>query len=127
MSPGQAAAAMQGPNKFVIEVKVHPFLNFKASESSPYRASFQNIHGYIYGVELVNENVDERFNFYRMMKDGLGFDPYKIYENAMNQSQQTIHFFNVLKNRTSEHVKRGAIVKALAFGCRQKWLLEAVS
>ena len=97
-----AAGVPHSLNPFCIEVKVHPFLNFKASETNPHRASFQNIHGYIYGVELVNENIEERVNFYRLMKCGLGFDPYKCFEFVMNQSPQTIHFFNVLKNRQNE-------------------------
>ena len=52
------------------------------------------------------------------MKLGLDFDPYKSFESCLNQNEQTIYFFNVLINRHDEHVKRGAIVKALAFGCK---------
>ena len=48
-------------------------------------------------------------------------------EQALNQSTETIYFFNVLKNRLDTKVKRGAIVKALAIGCRQKVMLEPLS
>ena len=34
---------------------------------------------------------------------------------------------NVLKNRQNEAAKRGAIVKALCFGCKNKVLLEPLS
>ena len=53
-----------------------------------------------------------------MMKSGLDFDPYQCFEQCLNQNEETIYFFNVLKNRHDENVKRGAIVKALAFGCK---------
>ena len=62
-----------------------------------------------------------------MMQQGLGFDPYNCIEYTINQNQQTIYFSNLLKNRHDDKVKRGAIVKALAFGCKQKVLLEPLS
>ena len=123
-TPSQVAASQ---NPLCIEIKVHPFLNFRASESDPYRASFQNTHGYIYGIEIVNEDETERFNLFKLMKAGLEFDPYEYFESALNQSSQTIFFLNVLKNRQEQAVKRGAIFKALAFGSRNKVVLESLS
>ena len=96
------SAPTTGPtsqNPLCLEIKVHPFLNFRASKGKPHRASFQNVHGYIYGIEIVNENVEERLDLYKLMKSGLGFDPYVCFETALNQTSQTIFFFNVLKNR----------------------------
>jgi hypothetical protein len=46
----------------------------------PYKASFENMQGYTYGVEIVNENIDERINFHNMLKLGLKLDPYQCYE-----------------------------------------------
>ena len=37
-----------------------------------------------------------------MMKSGLDFDPYQCFEQCMNQSDETIYFFNVLINRHHE-------------------------
>lgn len=85
------------------------------------------MQGYIYGIEIVNENVSERINLHQVMKHGFSFDPYRVYEDTLNQTSDTLFFFNVLKNRQNDQVKRGAMVKALAFGCKQKCLLEPLS
>ena len=106
---------------------MHPFLNFKSSKESPYKATFASKQGYTYGIELINETVEERMNLYQLERDGLGFDPYCVIEQSLSQSSETIFFFNVLKNRLDTQVKRGAIVKALAVGCRKKVMLEPLS
>ena len=61
------------------------------------------------------------------MKDGLDFDPYQCFEHSLNQNNQTMFFLNILKNRQDKAVKRGAVYKALAFGCKNKVLLEPFS
>ena len=45
-----------------LEVEMHPFLNFKANEENPYRATFESKQGYTYGIEIVNEVVEDRIN-----------------------------------------------------------------
>ena len=75
-----AATTAASQNPFCIEIKVHPFLNFIASPDAPYRAKFQNVHGYTYGIEIVNENVEDRCDLYKLMKVGLEFDPYRQFE-----------------------------------------------
>ena len=75
-----AATAAATQNSLCIEIKVHPFLNFRASADKPYRAQFKNIHGYTYGIEIVNEVVEDRVDLYKMMKVGLEFDPYRQFE-----------------------------------------------
>ena len=66
----------RSPNHLCIEIEVHPFLNFRASEGKPHWASFENMQGYTYGIEIVNENVEERIDLYKLMMSGLDFDPY---------------------------------------------------
>ena len=106
---------------------MHPFLNFKSSSEYPHRATFASKQGYTYGIEIVNEVVGERMNLHQLERDGLGYDPYCVIEQSLSQSSETIFFFNVLKNRLDTQVKRGAIVKALAVGCRKKVMLEPLS
>ena len=59
-------------------------MNFQASEASPHKATFRNVNGYVYGIEIINENVEERINLYKLMKTGLDFDPYKCFEYSLN-------------------------------------------
>lgn len=71
-------------NNFSTDIEIHPFLNFAATESQPHRASFENMQGYTYGIEIVNENVSERINLHDLMKHGFSFDPYRVYEDTLN-------------------------------------------
>ena len=41
---------------------MHPFLNFKSSEENPYKATFESKQGYTYGIEIVNDVVEDRIN-----------------------------------------------------------------
>ena len=75
----------------------------------------------------MNDNIEQRMNLHQLMKDGLDFDPYQCFEHSLNQNNQTLFFLNILKNRQDKAVKRGAVYKALAFGCKNKVLLEPFS
>jgi hypothetical protein len=41
--------------------------------------------------------------------------------------EKTIHFVSIMKNHKSKDAERGAIVKALALGSRQFYLLEPLA
>lgn len=41
-------------------------------------------------------------------------------EHDLNQNKNTIFFLSIMKNRLDEKAKRGAIVKALAIGAKNK-------
>ena len=53
-----------------------------------------------------------------IQKLGLGYDPYKIFEDKFDRSPDTVFFLNILKTRLDDNVARGAKVKALAIGSR---------
>ena len=76
---------------------------------------------------MVNEKPEDRLNLLELERDGLGFDPYHVIESSLNAGSDTIYFLNVLKNRLDTGVKRGAIVKALAVGSREKSILEPLT
>ena len=58
---------------------------------------------------------------------GLGFDPYKLLEEHLDKGKDTIYFVNILKTRLDENVARGAKVKALAVGSKNKTVLEPLT
>ena len=89
---------------------MHPFLNFKSSSEYPHRATFASKQGYTYGIEIVNEVVEERMNLHQLERDGLGYDPYCVIEQSLSQSSETIFFFNVLKNRLLSHFLQGIYI-----------------
>ena len=75
---------------------------------------------------MVNEESN-CLNLHKLASDGLAFDPYTIFENTLNQSTKTSYYLNILKNRLDSSVKRGSIVKALAIGTKEKFVLEPLS
>ena len=54
------------------------------------------------------------------LEKALKFSPYKMIEHDLNQNKNTIFFLSIMKNRLDEKAKRGAIVKALAIGAKNK-------
>ena len=58
---------------------------------------------------------------------GLSYDPLKLVEGLFSQGPDTIFFLNILKTRLDDNVARGARVKALAIGSRNKFVLEPLT
>ena len=55
-------------------------------------------------------------------------EPYGLAEQCMNgDPEKTVHFVSIMKNHKSKDAERGAIVKALALGSRQLYLLEPLA
>lgn len=52
----------QNEKNISLEVKVHPFLNFKICESEGLKFSFQNEKGNVFGVEILNSCLGEAFS-----------------------------------------------------------------
>jgi hypothetical protein len=82
----------------------------------------------MFGIELINEAVETRINLAELADEGLSYNPYKALEFSLNHNPQSIFFFSILKNRLSDKVKRGSIVKALAIASsRQNIFLESLT
>lgn len=50
-----------------------------------------------------------------------------MFEQTLNKNDTTVFFLSILKNRLSDQVKRGSIVKALAFGSSTTIHLESLT
>lgn len=121
----------QNEKNISLEVKVHPFLNFKICESEGLKFSFQNEKGNVFGVEILNSCLGEAFSNVskelREVEAILGqFSPFQVAEkDVILNSRQQIHLISVMKNRLDTKAKRGAIVKALAVGSRYPHIPES--
>ena len=80
MFPGKK---MQQIQNFKLEIEVHPFLNFSSTADNPYKASFADMDGHMYGIEIINKVTSDRMNLHKLMQDGLGFDPYRCFEGQL--------------------------------------------
>ena len=45
-------------------------MDFKVEPGNPFKATFRSKHGYMFGIELVNEEVDTRLNLAELASQG---------------------------------------------------------
>ena len=83
-SANASGVRSSGAPPIFVETDVHPFLNFKSSEETPFKATFESKQGYTYGIEMVNQKPEDRINLLELERDGLGFDPYTVIEQSFN-------------------------------------------
>ncbi|CDW80407.1 UNKNOWN [Stylonychia lemnae] len=103
-----------------LEIKSHPFLNFTHYQGTK-KFSFQNEKGNIFGVEL---SAGSDFNIQDLAQI-IYFSPYNQVDIELTQTQNTFFFNSQMKNKLDTKAKRGAIVKALAIGSKNKCVLES--
>lgn len=108
-----------------LEVDLHPWFEFRPVVENAFKCTFRTRTGQFYGVKL--EKRDKCLNFQTMAKLGLQYSPYSVFEQTLNASDQTVFFYSILMNRLSDQVKRGSIVKALAFGSHSPVHLESLT
>ena len=86
---------------YFLETEVHPWLDFRTFIDNPNKAVFRTRQGQFYGIKLVNQSKQSRFNFHTMAKLGLQYNPYSVFEQTLNTNDTSVFFMSLLKNRLS--------------------------
>lgn len=85
------------------------------------KLTFQNERGNVFGIHIKVNTLKELEDLTKALK----FNPYNATEaELIHNSNQAVYLVNIMKNRLDPNAKRGAIVKALAFGSKRPHIPE---